>query len=51
MLIVSPPQVSLWPPMYCFIRSPGRQPSLRMYDVEVFASPSQRAIQTWSGSW
>ena len=50
MLIVTPPQVSLWPPWYCFMRPPGRQPSLRMYDVLVLALPSQRAIQIRSGS-
>ena len=50
MLIVTPPQVSSWPPWYCFTRRAGRQPSSRMYDVEVLATPSQRAIQIRSGS-
>ena len=50
MLIVTPPHVSLWPPRYCFIRPPGRQPSSGMYVVEVSALPSHRAIQIRSGS-
>jgi hypothetical protein len=49
MLMVTPPQVSLWPPWYCLIRACGFQPSLRMYGVLVLAIPSQRAIQIWSG--
>ena len=49
MLIRTPPHVSSWPPWYCFIRPPGSQPSSRMYDVEVFAWRSQRAIQIESG--
>ena len=50
MLMVTPPQVSLWPPMYCLTRPPGSHPSLRMYDVLVLATWSQRAIQIRSGS-
>ena len=50
MLIVTPPQVSLWPPWYCLIRACGRQPSERRYDVEVLRPPSQRATQIMSGS-
>ncbi len=49
MLIVTPPQVSLCPPWYCFTRPPGRQPSSRMYDELVLAFPSQRASQIMSG--
>ena len=50
MLIRTPPQVSSWPPWYCFTRPPGRQPSSRMYDELVLATPSQRASQIRSGS-
>ena len=49
MLMVTPPQVSLCPPWYCFTRPPGIHPSSRTYDELVFATPSQRASQTRSG--
>src|SRR5829696_5606509 len=29
MLMVTPPQVSLWPPMYCFTRPPGLAADVR----------------------